>query len=65
MSLLRRGGNPAPIIYLDGTNAAASVLTGTVVAGKKGTGVTYLQEVSGYSIGQIELPPAFVVQFAQ
>ena len=66
-ALFRRTGTIDPIVFVTGANPLTSVLTGTVQAGRHGTGVTTIQELGGTGtfVNRLEGDPAFNVQMTQ
>lgn len=65
MIYIPRRGNPSPLVDLIGTTADSSILTGTLKPGKNSDGKTTLQELSGTSNGQIQLPSSFIITHTQ
>ncbi len=60
-------GSPDPLIFLEGTVAGRSTLTGSVRQGKRGDGVFDLEQVTGISTATVTFltDPAFRIAMTQ
>ncbi len=57
--------NPSPDVFLTGTDPGTTIVTGTFKPSAHGDGTTTIQELSGASMAQIQLPPEITVTYSQ
>ena len=67
VSMTRRKGQPAPLLFIVGGVPGKTVLSGTIKQGRNGDGMAEIQEISGVSTATVTLAdnPAFHIDFTQ